>query len=357
MIKFLSKKPLQRLAVRQFFNSPAQFAKKDFFKNHDAFNHDNIKSIVGETIDNAIDVTKVRPGEIIDVPYEITISHSLRDFWQSAFYSHDRLNTSTPFARELNLQDQVLPFHLMLFLAGSMSHADHAKLQTGFKNAKYLFPGFAGDTFKKRFIIRSLRSTSDGRNSIIKIDCEIRNQRGVVVFVCEKTMLFPFKVPPSDVVVTPAEEDRPESFLNHLIQQTEKLQNMGSQTLTSLRPGQLIVHTLTRPLSETHMMQLATLGRLTHERHFNTRKYRRYVIYREYNTYNIMSIHVLIYTLTCVVTDIERSCWCRVDSCWDSLRRLLAETCMRFVYIVLLYICLSVYLYASYEIYSYFNDD
>lgn len=36
----------------------------------------------------------------------MTVSHSLRDFWQSAFYSHDRINTSTPFARSLGLQDQ-----------------------------------------------------------------------------------------------------------------------------------------------------------------------------------------------------------------------------------------------------------
>ena len=33
--------------------------------------------------------------------------------------------------RQLNLQDQVIPFGLMLFLTGSMSHADQAKLQTG----------------------------------------------------------------------------------------------------------------------------------------------------------------------------------------------------------------------------------
>lgn len=282
---------LARVVTRKLSSTSKPFVNKEFFKNHDLFDHNLIKTVVGETIDNAIDMTKVRPGEVIDVPYEITISHSLRDFWQSAFYSHDRINTSTPFARELNLQDQVLPFHLMLFLAESMSHADHVKVQTGLKNAIYLFPGFAGDTFKKRFIIRSLRSTSDGHHSIIKIDCEIRNQRGVVVFTCEKSLLFPFKVPPSDIVVKPSEDDRPELFLNHMIQQTEKLQNLGSQTLTSLRPGQLVVHTLTRPLSETHMMQLATLGRLTHERHFNTRKFRRFV-----HTYFVcVYMHLFIY--------------------------------------------------------------
>jgi hypothetical protein len=87
--------------------------------------------------------------------------------------------------------------------------------------------------------------------------------------------MFPYDVPPSEVTV-----DRPAAttridFLEHLIKQAETLQERGSQTLTTLHAGQLILHTLTRPLSATHTMQLATLARLTHERHFNSRLYRR----------------------------------------------------------------------------------
>jgi hypothetical protein len=63
----------------------------------------------------------LRPGDTIDVPYEVTMSLGFRDFWQSAFYSYDRIQTSTPFARSLGLQDQVIPFSMMLFLATSMS--------------------------------------------------------------------------------------------------------------------------------------------------------------------------------------------------------------------------------------------
>lgn len=233
------------------------------------------ETVRGEVVDHAIDLTNVRPGDKIEVPYEVTISPSMRDFWQSAFYSHDRINTSTPFARSLGLQDQVLPFHLMLFLAGSMSHADQAKLQVGFSNARYHWPAFPNDTFKKQFIIQSLRSTSDKRHSIFIIECRLINQRGVVVFTCDKTMLFPFEVPQSEVVLAPSKESKKSDFLDHLIKQAQTLHEIGSQTLTSMRPQQLILHTLTRPISETHSMQLATLGRLTHERHFNTRLFRR----------------------------------------------------------------------------------
>lgn len=231
--------------------------------------------IKGDIIDHTVDLTKARPGDVIEVPYEVTISHSFRDFWQSAFYSYDRIHTSTPFARSLGLQDQVVPFNFMMFLAASMSHADSAKLQVGFGKGIYHWPCFAGDTLKKKFIIRSLRTTSDNQHSVFKIHCELVNQRDVVVFSCEKTMMFPFVVPPSDIVVPPSEVDHGNDYLAHLIRQVEVLQERGSHTLTSLRPGQLLLHTLTRPLSSTHMMQLASLARLTHEKHFNTKVYRK----------------------------------------------------------------------------------
>ena len=139
-----------------------------------------------------------------------------------------------------------------------------------------LLKAFAGDTFKKRFIIQKLRNTSDGNNSVVDIHCEIVNQRDVLVFSCAKQMMFPFNVPQSTVEVDAAalNSAASEDFLNHLIKMSETLQSMGSQTLVGLRPGQLILHTLARPLSLTHSMQLATLGRLTHERHFNTRAFR-----------------------------------------------------------------------------------
>ena len=78
-------------------------------------------------------------------------------------------------------------------------------------------------------------------------------------------------MPPSSLNAENNNKNRNDDYISHLIRQSEILQNIGSQTLTSVRPGQLILHTLTRPLSETHMMQLASLARLTHERHFNTR--------------------------------------------------------------------------------------
>lgn len=269
---------------RRYASVPKAAVDKGFYKVTEVPMHDSAASdptpIIGEVVNHALDLTSVRPGETIDVPYEVTISHSLRDFWQSAFYSYDRIHSSTPFARSLGLQDQVVPFSLMLFLAGAMSHADKAKIQVGFSRAQYHWPAFAGDTFTKRFVIRSLRTTSDQKHSIFNIHCMLINQREQVVFSCDKTMLFPFIVSvPSEVEVPLEDVEHGQDFLAHLIRQVEILQQRGSHTLTSVRPGQLLLHTLTRPLSATHCMQLATLARLTHERHFNTKLYREDELY------------------------------------------------------------------------------
>jgi hypothetical protein len=91
-------------------------------------------------------------------------------------------------------------------------------------------------------------------------------------------MLFPFAVPPSEVEIEtphdkPDEKGGQDEFLQHLISQTQTLQELGSQTLRSVRPGQLILHTMMRPISQSYSMQMSTLARLTHDRHFNTHMY------------------------------------------------------------------------------------
>jgi hypothetical protein len=124
------------------------------------------KFIHGEVLDLSVNLQALRPGDILDIPYELTVSEAMQDFWQSAFHSQDRLQTSTPFARRLGFQDRVLPFGLTLFLATSMTHEDTAKVHVGLGNVQYLWPAFAGDTFTKSFRVKSVRNTSDGNHSV-----------------------------------------------------------------------------------------------------------------------------------------------------------------------------------------------
>jgi len=121
---------------------------------------------------------------------------------------------------------------------------------------------FVGDTFKKRYKILSLRTTSKGVNSVFRVECEMINQRNISVFSCEKTMMFPFTVAPSEVEVPSSFFEKDDSFLSHLITEAEALSKLGSQTLSSVRPGQLILHNLVRPISHSYSMQVATFSNI-----------------------------------------------------------------------------------------------
>ncbi|KAL9186239.1 hypothetical protein ACHAXT_005477 [Thalassiosira profunda] len=227
----------------------------------------------GEVLDHALDLKRCRPGTEVEVPYELTLTESLFEFWQSSFHSQDRVHTSTPFARALGLQDRAMPLSLVLFLTGAMSHEDAAKVQVGFGRCVYHWPVFAGDTVTKTFIVEKVRNTSDGNHSIINFKCSLINQRGRLCMSAEKRLLFEFPVPESNVTILAEESESSQLFRDHLLSKASVLRGMESHSLTPLRTGSLILHTLSRPITFSQSLQLASLARLTHERHFDVRKY------------------------------------------------------------------------------------
>ena len=188
----------------------------------------------------------------------------------------------------MGLQDRVLPFSLALFLTSSMSHADAAKVQVGFGKVHYLWPIFAGDTIRKSFTVNQIRNTSDGNHSVIHFICDLINQRGRICMRADKRLLFQFPVPESNAVVmnspssngsTLGQDNKPldtNLFRDHLLSKaTTVLANQPSHSLAQLQKGDLILHSLHRSLTFSQSQQMASLARLTHERHFDIRKYDR----------------------------------------------------------------------------------
>jgi len=249
-----------------------------------------VSLLEGVVLDHAINLQTVRPGDQIHLPYELTISESLQDFWFASFFDQSRIHCSTPFCRSMGLQDRVLPFSLALFLTSSMSHADAAKVQVGFGNVHYLWPLFAGDTVRKSFTVQRIRNTSDGNHSVIHFDCALVNQRGRICMHADKRMLFQFAATPESNTSTvgslaashtTSNQQRQQLadvhlFRDHLLSKaTTVLAEQPSHSLAHLAPGQLILHTMHRSLPFSSSQQLASLARLTHERHFDIRLYER----------------------------------------------------------------------------------
>lgn len=253
------------------FNGNTGFNRLKSFWGFSPFDH----FVKGDVVDHIIDLKTFRPGDTVSAAYEITMSKGHTTFWQSAICSFDKINISSPFARSLGFQEQIVPFHLMLFFAGTI---DSAQLQTNFRNAIYHWPAFAEDTISKRCILRSLRTNCDQTHSIFTVHCQLINQRDLVVFSCDKIMLYPMVVNcfRSEVSLESVERigDEKNALLKQLIY---AIKNNTSYTVSfsphvaSLIPGQLVLHRLRRTLTTTQSMQLASLARLTHESYYNTR--------------------------------------------------------------------------------------
>lgn len=232
--------------------------------------------IRGQVLDHSIDLRRVRPGDRVDIPYQITVSETMQDFWFAAFFDQNRIHTSRPFCRKMGLQDRVLPFSLALFLTSSMSHEDAAKVQVGFGNVSYLWPIFAGDTLRRVFTVNKIRNTSDGQHSIFSFSCDLINQRDRLCMRADKRLLFQFPVPESNFTSTTVESEPVDThlFRDHLLSKaTTVLAQEPSHSLASLEPGMMLLHTMHRSLTFSQSQQLASLARLTHERHFDSYKY------------------------------------------------------------------------------------
>jgi hypothetical protein len=99
----------------------------------------------------------------------------------------------------------------------------------------------------------------------------------------EKRMLFEFSVPESNTTIPKKKKKKDDDdddivnvhlFRDHLLSKSHTLcQQLQSHSLADLHPGQLLLHSLNRSLTFTQSQQLSSLARLTHEKHFDSRKY------------------------------------------------------------------------------------
>ena len=80
-------------------------------------------------------------------------------------------------------------------------------------------------------------------------------------------------MPESNVTIPADPVEESQLFRDHLLSKSREVSGMESHSLTPLRPGNLILHTLCRSITFSQSQQLASLARLTHERHYNIRKF------------------------------------------------------------------------------------
>ena len=234
-----------------------------------------------------IDLTYLRPGQVLESPYALTIDDGWRATWQSAFHASNHLETSVEFARSLGVADRMLPYSLLLNLTLCMSvepFSESCRLHLGLHDAVAERPAFVGDTFSNRILVESVRNTARGDASVIRTRHVLINQRGERVFSLTKMSYFDPVAPACVGAIEPgavggdfaaaAAPDR--SLRERMIEAVGAGRPANPASIApDLTAGQLILHPPARPIGWSENLGLSTLLRNTHPLHFDAQRYGR----------------------------------------------------------------------------------
>jgi len=234
-----------------------------------------------------IDLTCLRPGQVLESPYALTIDDGWRATWQSAFHASNHLETSVEFARSLGFTDRMLPYSLLLNLTLCMSvepFSERCRLHLGLHDAVAERPAFVGDTFSNRILVESVRNTARGDASVIRTRHVLINQRGERVFSLTKMSYFDPVAPACVGAIEPgaiggdfaAAAGPAQSLRERVIEAVGAGQPLNSVAIApDLDAGQLILHPPVRPIGWSENLGLSTLLRNTHPLHFDAQRYDR----------------------------------------------------------------------------------
>eukprot|EP00466_Bigelowiella_natans_P003293 jgi/Bigna1/80542/fgenesh1_pg.72_\ len=221
-------------------------------------------TVKGDLLELSLTLDQASVGDVLENPYEITMTSGIRDAWHGCFYQHDRLYTSDTFGQKLGFNGTLLPFSFLLHTGMAVSHADDSRrvLDLGVEQAVYERPAYLGDTIRKEYHIQDLRTTSSGEDTLLKVKCELINQKNERVFSLSKTMLFmgtTSKRGTRDMAKPKNPPKKPKSLLLEKISQRAGVLNRSNA--------------LARLYGTSMSMILATMFRMTHPSLYNTKRF------------------------------------------------------------------------------------
>ena len=225
--------------------------------------------------------SKIKLGEIVQTPFEVTITDSWKSLWESAFLSTKGYFTSLPRSANLNFQGLPVPFSLAATMAIAFSVSSltyYARVHLGFQNMFQQRPLIVGDTVRAMFCINSTEKKKGGDGSqycIANSTHWIMNQREEVVFQVNKTTMFS----PSHCSIQSTKEIQTADLdplksvhRQYLLQQCEGT-FLPHLPLPILTPGQLLVHDFVKIMGESEVRMLCTLLNLVNPHHHNKVRY------------------------------------------------------------------------------------
>ena len=223
----------------------------------------------------------IKFGEIVQTPYEVTITDSWKSLWETAFLSNKGYFTSLPMSTSLGFKGLPLPFSQVATMAVAFSVSSlsyYARVHLCFKNMFQQRPLIVGDTVRAMFCINSAEKKRGGDGSqycIVNSTHWIVNQPEEVVFqVNKKTMFSPSHCNIQETSETRAASLDPLKSLHrqNLLQQPEGV-FLPRLPVPKLIPGQLLVHDFVKIMGDSEVRMLCTLLNIVNPHHHNKVRY------------------------------------------------------------------------------------
>lgn len=239
----------------------------------------------GRSLHYGLDYTSAFPGQLINSPYEVTIDESWITSWQSMVQTGNPLETSVEFCKKLGLKGRLIPFQNLVNLSLCLvveSFSESSLFHLGISNVIYERPAYTGDTLRSVMILDEIVPSSNKKYTIFKTRMLLVNQYGQRVISMKRNSLFPYIDPihiPSKNLQTDHqdyslfEEDTYQYLQHKLLRAVKKLPASTFQNQAVFEPGELIFHSITRPMGLSNSLAYSTLYKNTHPLHINNARY------------------------------------------------------------------------------------
>lgn len=223
-----------------------------------------------------LDINNVSIGQEIVSHFNITVDESVHSLWSGLMPTSSYPENSREFAGLLGFHDMFLPYGFLMNLTLSLgveNFAHSSLLHLEVRNALYLSPAFAGDTFSCSITVKDIQQTSNGDFSTVVSEHVLSNQKGEAVFVLERVTLFP-RITPLNNSTAKVESG---SLKNHHFKEKilARVRGISIQNkITDFQDNDLMLHPFVRPVGKSENLFWATYFKNTHPIHYNYQRYK-----------------------------------------------------------------------------------
>jgi len=241
-------------------------------------------AVKGRQIKYGLDYRNSFKGQVVPSPYETTMDESWIMGWQSMVQTGNPLETSVEFCKALGLEKRIIPFQCLVNMGLCMaveSFSESSLFHLGISNVVYERAAYAGDTIRSIMIIDDIVPSSNKKYTVFKTRMVLLNQKNEKVVSMNRNSLFPYLAP--EDIKTGVEKTHFKDLLlfelekttlrSKLLEKAKELDHWMLKNPPAFSKGELVLHSICKPLGLSNSLAFSTLYKNTHPLHINNARY------------------------------------------------------------------------------------